>query len=109
MNVIFHNLFSDATIRFIAPFVLMIVGIIVETRYVSRVTMFTNAAALYIFYHPIDMPSELGLIVNATIIIGLMGGVSRILNVPLVTRFYKIAWIVSSAVTAILLFVGSEI
>lgn len=106
MNVIFYNLFSDVTLRLIAPFVLVIIGAVIETRYVGRVAMFSNAAALYIFYHPINMALGLWLIVNSVILIGLAGGISRLLNIPLVTQFYKVAWIASSVVTGILLLYG---
>jgi len=97
---------SEAGLRILTPFILVVVGIIIETKYVPRVVMFTNAAALYIFYHSINMPPGLGLIVNLAIIIGLIAGVSRILNIPLISLFYDIAWIASSVVTGFLLLIG---
>jgi hypothetical protein len=106
MNVIFQSLVSEAGLRFIAPFALMVIGIIVETKYVGRVAMFTNAVALYIFYHSINMSTGLGIIVNAIILIGIIGGISRLLNFSLMTAFYHIAWIASSGVTAMLLLYG---
>jgi hypothetical protein len=106
MNVIFQSLISENALRFITPFLLVIIGIVVETRYVNRVAMFTNAAALYIFYHPINMSYGLGVFVNFAILIGIVGGVTRILKISLFAAFYQIAWIISSVVTGILLLYG---
>jgi len=99
-------LITEAILRFITPFILIAIGIFVETRYPGRVAMFTNAAALYIFYHPVNMPFVLGLIVNIAIILGLIAGFARIFKIRLVSEFYQVGWIASSAVTAVLLFYG---
>ena len=109
MNVIFQSLFSETALRFITPFVLVIVGLVVEKKYTGRVSMFTNAVALYIFYHSINMSSALGIIVNIAIVFGLVGGFARLFNIHLFTAFYKLGWVASSVVTGILLLYGLSI
>ena len=71
--------------------------------------MFTNAAALYLFYHPINMSWTLGIIINIVIIIGVIAGISRLFKFPLVAQFYQIGWVVSSAITGILLLYGMNL
>lgn len=106
MEVIFSNLISEKVLDLILPFALLIIGAVVETKYVGRVALFSNALALFIFYHSIIMPFLLGLIVNSVIIIGIIGGFARIANISLFGGFYKFAWIGSSAFTGLLLLYG---
>ena len=106
MNVILYSLVPDSALRLLAPAVLVLVGIIVETRFVGRIAMFTNAAALYVFYHPINMSQNLGLLINSAIIIGIIAGIARFTRTKLPAAFYKIGWVVSSLVTAGLLLYG---
>ena len=84
----------------------MIIGIIIEKKYVSRIAMFTNASALYIFYQSLNMSLILGIIVNSIIVIVLIGGISRFMKSSLPAQFYKVGWVASSAATAILLIYG---
>ena len=109
MEVLFKSLISEDFIKFLAPLLLFVVGIIIETKYVGRIAMFSNAASLYLFYHSINMPLVLGIIVNVVITIGLVGGLSRFFKIPLFSAFYSIGWIASSVVTAILLIYGLSI
>jgi hypothetical protein len=106
MRVILENIISSNALDLITPLALVAIGIIIETKYVGRISMFTNALALFIFYHGKEMSTGLGWIVNIVIILGIMGGISRFFNFSLPQQFYKIGWVASSVVTAILLLVG---
>ncbi|MGV8171660.1 MAG: hypothetical protein ACP5OA_03120 [Candidatus Woesearchaeota archaeon] len=106
MQVLFGNIVSSNTLDLIVPISLMIIGIVIETRYIGRISMFTNALALFIFYHGKEMSSGLGIIVNIVIVLGLIGGISRFFRFSLPQQYYTIGWIGSSAVTAILLLAG---
>ena len=106
MNVLFQNYVSPNVLMLITPFILVVIGFLIEKYYVARVAMFTNAIALYVFYYPIDMPTILGIIVNSAVVIGIIGGFTRLFKISMNDDFYTIAKIVSSTATGILLITG---
>ena len=106
MNVVGYSLVSESVLRLFTPFALIIIGAVIETKYVGRVAMFTNALALYIFYHPVKMGLFFGLLINSVIILGIVAGISRVAGFSLPSQFYQMGWIASSVFTAILIVVG---
>jgi hypothetical protein len=103
MQVLLKSLIPPQFLIFVSPIVLVLIGIYVERKYMSRVSIFANAAALFTLYYPIEMPTWLGILINAIIVLGIIAGIAYATNSRLSKQYYQISWIASSVVTAFLM------
>lgn len=90
---------------FIGPFVLLIVGILIERNFVGRITLFTNTMAINLFFLGMNVPDILGWYINIGLIFGIFGLFSRISGFSMRSWMYAIAFAYCSVVVgAIMLY-----
>jgi hypothetical protein len=79
---------------------LLIVGLVVEVHYVSRISNFTNSIALYLFFSRKGFESTLiGIYVGLGLIMGIIGLISYILKESLPREYYIINLILYNSFT----------
>lgn len=86
---------------------LIIIGLIVEKRYVGRIAIFANSIALSTFFYKIpDLPTWTIWYINILTIFGIVALFSYAFKIKLPKHFYWSAGIFSSVISGILLFWG---
>jgi len=107
------NLISKESLLVLTPWILILVGILIEKHFIGRVATFTNTMAINIHFSSIqDLNPPLALYANLGLLFGVVAIISYIVSTKLGQRlglpwwYYKITnWAFSSIVTGILLLV----
>jgi len=107
MNIWLNNIIPLQLIEVLPAITLIVIGLIVEKRYLSRISIFSNAVALTtFFYNFTNLPNWLILYINALSIVGILALVSYALRISLPQQFYLIAGIFSSGISGMVLLWG---
>lgn len=97
------SLIPASYLNLIGPASLILIGFIVETRYTSRVALFSNAMALVAFFHPFNsLPWWLVLYINAATAVGAIAIVSY-KRYKLNKEYYRLGKLFSTAITGLIL------
>lgn len=92
----FVSIIPENIIRLVTPVILIIVGYLVEKRFIGRVSLFTNTIALNIFLYSLTIPNYLMWYANIGMIAGIIGIFSYAIKYSLPTFFYILSYIYSS-------------
>lgn len=107
MNIWISQIFPVELIRILPAITLIIVGLIVEKKYVGRISLLTNAVALSTFFAFIEnIPTWTIWYINILTIFGIIAIISYAFKIKLSKEFYFIAGIFSSLISGILLLWG---
>jgi hypothetical protein len=77
------------SINVVSAFALLIVGYIVEKRFVSRITVFTNSLAINLFFLARNVPEIVVWYANIGLFVGIICLCMRILEEPMPSWFYE--------------------
>jgi hypothetical protein len=92
----FSNIIPSEWIFSIGPIILLIVGHLVEKKYVGRMTIFTNTMAINIFFFSKNVPELFVWYANIGLILGIISLFSYYYRSPMPTWMYTVAMIYSS-------------
>lgn len=107
MEIWISQILTPEVMQILPAITLIIVGLIVEKKYVGRIAILTNAVALSTFFYSIsNLPLWIILYINVLTIFGLIALVSYAFKIKLPKEFYFIAGIFSSAISGALLIWG---
>lgn len=94
-------------IKVLPAITLILVGLLVERKYVGRISLLTNAVALSTFFSAIqNLPSWIIYYINILTVFGFIALISYCFKIKLSKHFYWMAAIFSSAISGILLLWG---
>lgn len=97
-------------IEILPALTLIIVGLIVEKYYVSRIAIVTNAVALSTFFVKVkSTPIAIIWYINILTILGIIALFSRFFKISLPKEFYTIAGIFSSLISGVILLYGIKL
>ncbi|MFA5259017.1 MAG: hypothetical protein WC402_02990 [Candidatus Pacearchaeota archaeon] len=106
-NIWISQLLPIELIEILPALTLIIIGLIVEKKYVGRVAIFANAIALSTFFYKIqNLPLWTIWYINILTIFGLIAIFSYAFKIKLPQEYYWLAGVFSSVVSGILLFWG---
>jgi len=106
-NIWISQLLPLELIEILPAITLIIIGLIVEKKYIGRVAIFANAIALSTFFYKIqNLPTWTIWYINILTIFGLIAIFSYAFKIKLPQEYYWIAGIFSSVISGILLFWG---
>jgi hypothetical protein len=89
----------------LAPLSLLVVGFLVEKKFISRMTLFTNAIAINIVAFGLSSPpSYLVWYANIGFVLGVIALLSYATSRSMPSILYAIGWLYSSIVVGILIF-----
>lgn len=91
---------------YLAPFSLILIGYLVEKKFVGRIAMFSNAIALNLHVYALQSTSPLLVwYANIGLLFGVVGIVTYALNISLHGIFYKISWLYASFIVGFIILV----
>lgn len=102
MNSLWLLSIAGNLIYYVAPISLIIMGVLAEKNFVSRLAIFGNVIALNIFVYGLNNPS--GLLTwyaNIGIIFGIIALLSYASKTKMSGGFYLISWVYSSVAVGI--------
>jgi len=110
---IFFGIISSDYFRLISPVSLIILGLIIDkkskgTKYVGRLSMFSNSMALASFYIPIPTtPLLIKIIINVAIVLGVIGIISYAMDEHHLSgkNYYQYTKYFNSIITGVLILV----
>ncbi len=98
------DLLPASMVSLLGPISLIIVGLLVEKYYTGRITLFTNAIALVLFFQNVTtIPIWIIWYINIATVLGVLGLISYAFKFPLIEQYYHIGTIFSSAITGLIL------
>lgn len=104
MGIWMIDFFSREFILVLAPLSLIAIGLVVETKYTGRVTLFANAMALVSFFATLSsVPTWAIWYTNIMTILGFIGFVSYAVKQPLFEMYYHIGKIGSSIIAGLVI------
>jgi hypothetical protein len=107
MELLLTTFLSDQLLAILPVLALIVIGAIVETSYVSRTAIFSNAIALNSFYYTFtNLPVWLTLYINLLTIAGIISLLSYMTKKSLPKEFYQVSGLFSSVVSGFVLLYG---
>lgn len=97
---------SAPAVEALGPISLLIVGFLVERKFISRMTIFTNTIALNLMvFNLTSPPVYLIWYANIGILLGIVALISYALQTSMSRVFYLIGWLYCSVVVAALILI----
>jgi len=110
MEIWLTNIIPIGLIELLPAITLIVIGWIVEKRYVGRVAIFSNAVALTTYFYKFSkLPYWLVVYINALIIVGILALISYVFRFYLPRSFYYFAAFFSSCISGIILLWGMNL
>lgn len=109
MELMLFKMLPPTLVHLIAPCALILIGWIVERKFVGRVATFSNvmAANMYFYCSPSIHPL-LAIYLTVGLIVGIIGFLSRGLKTSLPSRYYAISYAYSSIVVGALILLSAS-
>lgn len=107
MSILVAQIFPVQFMEVLPALTLILIGLIVEKRYVGRIAIFANAIALSTFFYKIpSLPLWTIWYINILTIFGIIALISYATKTKLPKEFYFMAGVFSSIISGILIIWG---
>lgn len=106
MNLFIESVIPVEMIKLVAPFVWIIIGHVVEKRFVGRISCFANTLALNLFFYGQEIGRFLSLYVNIGFFVGIFCFLAYAAKLKQNKYFYMALWGYSSVIVGLIMLIN---